>query len=188
MKVELEPNFYAYEYRGLFTVVDRCKYPEQELSESFLHELTKQLSPVMVEKLNRNVSYIKRKGGEFWINQYLRDGCVWVIDDIVYLYVNFLLCGFGTYFWCICRSDEGSIDPHAVTEAERSHLHFEIVSTLPDKVKPIVFEYLLKWASEAESEDKKQHYIELYEDRLHQERFDDWLPKLQEIITWPKLS
>jgi len=173
-------NYNVYRVRGSVTVVDRVSKAEDFLSQEFVEEFTRQVSPQFAEILGQSVGYLNKNGAEFEFSQYLGTNCVLFNNNLLYLNVSTLLRNYGSSFWCVCSCDKASFDPRTVSNI--SGLNFEIITELPDDVKKQAYGHMLKWIKETDDPEKKSFYKKYYEEVIKRKRFDDWIEYFKDVL------
>ena len=141
MKVETGlKNYNSYKYRGLFGVVDRVKCEEQFFHESFIDELTRQVSKLVSEKLSVDIPTLKRKGVSLETLQYLCPPVPTVLEFNNDWYIK---------LWIYCRDITSSMlvkcssaDEEKKTVDPRKKLEQKIVFEIVYHADPLLKEKL----------------------------------------------
>ena len=119
---------YYQSIRGAIDFADRIKDSQEFLSEYFVEQFTKQISPKFAELLGVNITRLKRRDAEFLSDQYLGNSNIIFYNGVWYIKTLILLSNYGAYFWCICDSQE-EFNPWNVDRDIT--LNFEIVFNIP---------------------------------------------------------
>ena len=98
---EVEPNYLGYNYRGLLSVSDRVNKPEDFFHESFIHEMTKQLSPLIAKTLFTTVGKLNKRETRIYINQYIQIICHFMYENTLFLHLSLLINNFGSTIFVI---------------------------------------------------------------------------------------
>ncbi len=181
MKVEtgLE-NYNSYKYRGLFGVVDRVKCEEQFFHESFIDELTRQVSKLVSEKLSVDIPTLKRKGVSLETLQYLYPPVPTVLEFKNDWYIRLMIhCRDTPSFMLVkCSSadeEKMTVDPHVKLEQD---VVFEIVYQADPLLKEKRYAHI-KSRTENVEENKK-----LYDELMSPENTSDsdWVDRVKSIL------
>ena len=189
MKEEIRwPDYIAniYRYRGMFTIIDRVKTPNDFLHETFIDELSKQISPKIADIIGLDVKTLKRKDTEIELPQYLGSNSVNIYKQSIYIKLR-LSINMSVFLWikCTCISPEiKDIDPHS--DVSGLKLKFEIVYHLPQEFKVQAYGYLLEWAKNETDPKKKSELENAYQNLMKQDVFDGWITEVKENLGVPE--
>ncbi|MBQ7045951.1 MAG: hypothetical protein IJN65_05615 [Clostridia bacterium] len=179
MKIETEtPLFNAYKYRGLFEVVDRVQTEEQFLSESFIDEFSRCVSPQIAAVTGKTISQLKKMEASIWFIQDLNKYSIVSYGNIVFVKIMFLFQNASTFLYVACKYKDGrDFAPNVRDEINKDELDFYIVSSATLKEKETIFKWMLLQREEClqKGDTKRAKYLEeTYYKDLQSYDFNDW--------------
>ena len=170
---------YYHSIRGAIDFGDRIKDSQEFLSEYFVEQFTKQISPKFAELLGVNITRLKRRDAEFLSDQYLGNSNIIFYNGVWYIKTLILLSNYGAYFWCICDSQE-DFSPWNVDR--KITLDFEIVFNIPKEVRMKSLEHLLERARKETDLKRLKEIEKAYNSLVNVTVHDEWIGRCKEIL------
>ena len=169
-----------HEYRGCLPVVQRVETDGMFWSETFVHELTKQLTPQLINTIGVELRRIKRKNSFITIHHHI-DKCKETVfyKDEIYTLISlsvFYSCSFWLKFYPVEPTKD--FETFSCQSEEIPKLKFELVFDVPEEVKKIYFSHLLEDAEKAKTVEKKKELLEWYQHCITYPN-DNWVKEFQ---------